>query len=131
MLFPGFLLGGLHMSRTKLISKLYSGLLQTSTFCHFRNTLSSKLYVSFNSGYSQTVCQKGAFSHAFAGVQETACVCCCKSRQRMRRKDMEKDPLFLFTQRTGVENILFALCSEKFCEDLEQDWLFHKLFLVD
>lgn len=39
----------------------------------------------------------------------------------MRSKDMEKDPLFLFTQRIGVENILFALCSEKLCENLETD----------
>lgn len=31
-LFPGLLLGGLYMSRTKLIWKLYSGLLQASTF---------------------------------------------------------------------------------------------------
>lgn len=33
LLFPGLLLGGLCMSRTKLISNLYSGLLQASTSC--------------------------------------------------------------------------------------------------
>lgn len=48
-------------------------------------------------------------------LQETASVCCCKRRQSARSKDVEKDHLFLFTQRIGVENMLFALCSEKFC----------------
>lgn len=105
-------LGGSRTSRTKLISKLYSGLLQTSTFCHFRNTLSSKLYVSFNSGYSQTVCQRELSAmHLLVSRRQAVCAA-ARAGKGWEERIWKKIPFF-FSHKELECKTYYLLCAQR------------------
>lgn len=127
---PGLWLGGLGISRARLVSKLYSGSLQTSTFCLGPGLeISAKICAILTLGVAK-LSPTGSFQ---------LCICWCpRDSLCVLRQEEAKDEkqgyrrrvLFSFHTKRAV-NMLFILSCEKLCQDFKMDWLLRNLFLID